>query len=185
MHVLYGLEPDIVVLGKAMGNGYPIAAIVGKKKIMDAAQDTFISSTYWTERVGFAAALEVIRQFEECGVAKHLTDIGKYIARGLGKIFSAHRLKIEMTGMAPVPLIFIQEDDPLLVKTIFTQEMLKEGFLASNLVYISYAHTKKIADRYLKAADKVFERISSAIRLKKLRSLLKGPICHSGFSRLT
>src|SRR5207302_10368429 len=63
-HVTHGLEPDIVVLGKAMGNGFPIAAIVGKKSVMEVAQDTFISSTFWSERVGFAAALEVIRQFE-------------------------------------------------------------------------------------------------------------------------
>lgn len=186
MHTLYGLEPDVVLLGKAMGNGYPIAVVLGKKKIMDAAQDTFISSTYWTERVGFTASLEVIRQFEENNVAKHLSSVGKYIAQGLEGIFAAHGLKIEIAaGMSPVPLMMIKEDAPLLVKTIFTQEMLEEGFLASNLVYVSSAHTKQIVDRYLRSANKVFKRISSAIRSNQLKSLLKGPVCHSGFSRLT
>ena len=50
-----GLKPSLVIYGKALGNGFAISAVIGSKKIMDIAQDTFVSSTAWTERVGFAA----------------------------------------------------------------------------------------------------------------------------------
>ena len=61
----YKIIPDIVTYGKALGNGYAITAIVGKEKIMQACQNTFISSTFWSERIGFAAALETIKQMEK------------------------------------------------------------------------------------------------------------------------
>ncbi|HEO64085.1 MAG TPA: aminotransferase class III-fold pyridoxal phosphate-dependent enzyme, partial [Candidatus Omnitrophica bacterium] len=76
VHALYDIEPDIVVLGKALGNGYPISAVVGKKDVMQAAQDTFISSTFWTERIGFVAALETVKQFEKNNVISYVKDAG-------------------------------------------------------------------------------------------------------------
>jgi len=185
MHTLYDIEPDIVVLGKAMGNGYPIAAIVGRREVMKAAQDTFISSTYWTERIGFVAALEVIRQFEKNNVAEHLITIGNYIKRGLERIFNSQKLKIEIVGLPPAPIIVIKEEKPLVIKTVFTQEMLKRGFLASTLIYVSYAHTEKIVNHYLEVANEVFGKIVLALRDGQLENMLEGPVCHSGFRRLT
>lgn len=185
MHVLYGLEPDIVLLGKAMGNGYPISAIVGKKQVMQAAQETFISSTYWTERIGFAAALAVIQEYQKQHVADHLTCIGDYLMSGLRGIIKAHQLHMDVHGLSAIPILGIHEADPLLVKSVFTQEMLKKGFLASNVIYVSLAHTKKIADRYLDAAQEVLGRIKKAIVKRCLKKMLKGPVCHAGFKRLT
>ncbi len=184
LHTLYGVAPDIVVLGKALGNGFPISVVLGKREVMQAAQDTFISSTYWTERVGFTAALEVIRQFEKRKVIDHIVNMGNYLTGELKSITKNAGLHIDIVGLSSVPIMVIKEKEPLTVKTIFTQEMLKKGFLASNVIYVSYAHTKKIADEYLKAAKEVFEIISDAIKNDKLNSLLKGEICHSGFKRL-
>ncbi len=184
MHLLYDIEPDMAVLGKALGNGYPITAVLGKKSVMEAAQDTFISSTFWTERVGPVAALETIRQFEGRNVANHLIKIGTYIGEGLGKIFSSRALNIQIVGLASVPIMDIKEDNPLVIKTIFTQEMLKRGFLASNIIYVSYAHTKEVVDKYLKEADEVFAMIALAKKKGGLENLLEGPVCHSGFKRL-
>ena len=76
VHKLYNFEPDIAVYGKALGNGYAISAIVGKKEIMDVAQDTFISSTFWTERVGFVAALATLNKLTSNKVWEHLSSIG-------------------------------------------------------------------------------------------------------------
>lgn len=185
MHMLYNIFPDIVVLGKALGNGYPISAIVGKKEVMEAAQGTFISSTFWSERIGFVAALETINQFEKNNVIKHIVDIGNYISGRLRKIFGSKRLNIEVVGIPSVPIMVIKEKEPLVIKTFFIQEMLKRGFLAGNVIYISYAHTKNIADKYLKEAECVFETIASGIKKNNLKLLLNGPICHSGFKRLT
>lgn len=184
MHVLHNLTPDVVVLGKAMGNGYPIAAIVGRKEIMQAAQETFISSTFWTERVGFTAALAVIEQFEKLSVSKQLVKTGQHLKKGLSKIIATHRLDIEMVGMDPVPIMMSKEKDALLIKSVYTQEMLKKGFLAANLTYVSYAHTEKIVDLYLKATDEAFGKIVNARKQGNLEKLLKWPVCHSGFQRL-
>ena len=184
MHVLYHLKPDMVVLGKAMGNGFPIAAVVGKEFVMKAAQDTFISSTFWSERVGFSAALEVIRQFAAKDVAEHLVATGNRIRTNLEKIFSSQKIQIKVVGMSPALCLIIQEPDPLVVKTVFTQEMLSRGFLAGGLIYVSLAHTPKIVDRYLKAAQEVFGLMAAAISRRRLNKMLKGPVCHGGFKRL-
>jgi len=185
VHALYDIEPDMVVLGKALGNGYPISAVVGKKEVMEASQDTFISSTFWTERIGYVAALETIRQFEKNDIISYIRDAGNRLSAGLKNIFKSAGLKIEIVGLASVPIMVIKEDNPLVVKTAFTQEMLKRGFLASNVVYVSYAHSKDIIDAYLKEAEAVFNMIAASIKKGKLKEMLEGPLCHGGFHRLT
>jgi glutamate-1-semialdehyde aminotransferase len=185
VHKLYGVEPDMLVLGKALGNGYPISAILGKRDVMEAAQDTFISSTYWTERIGFVAALETITQFEKNNVAEYLADMGNYIDMGLKDIFEDLEMPIELGGMICIPKLKIADKASLLIKSVFTKEMLERGFLASNLIFLSFCHTKDIIDRYLFSAHEVFKKIKLAMELGNLNELLDGPICHSGFKRLT
>ena len=185
LYKLYDLEPDIVVIGKALGNGHPITAILGKRNVMEAAQRSFISSTYWTERVGFVAALETIKQFEKNNVIEYLTTIGDYLDKELFQLFQDLDFSIRNIGMNTVPILAIEEENPLLVKTIFTQEMLKNGFLASNVIYLSFSHTKQIIDSYLHVAKTVFEKIKLSQKQDNLQNLLRGPICHSGFNRLT
>lgn len=185
IHQLYGLEPDIAILGKAMGNGYPINAVIGKRWVMEAAQTTFISSTMWTERVGFVAALATIKEFETKRVVEHLTDVGQYLIKGLLNIFKKYRLNIKIVGLPSVVILVIKEENPLVIKTIFTQEMLKRGYLASTVIYVSLAHTKKIVDAYLIETDQVFSEIATAIKNKSLKKMLEGPVCHSGFKRLS
>ena len=71
------------------------------------------------------------------------------------------------------------------VKTFFTQEMLKKGFLASNVIYLSLAHTKKVIDNYAIAVTDVFDQIQKNPEDNSISELLDGPVCHSGFQRLT
>ncbi|MBU1026750.1 MAG: aminotransferase class III-fold pyridoxal phosphate-dependent enzyme [Candidatus Margulisbacteria bacterium] len=175
----------MVVIGKALGNGHPISAVLGKKRVMEAAQETFISSSYWTERVGFVAALETIKQFEELRVIDYLKELGAYYDQKLKQLFQQLSLNIENIGCLTVPVLAIREDNPLVIKTIFTQEMLKRGYLATNLTYLSFAHTKKIIDDFLVVAQEVFNRIKKAKENAQLASLLDGEVCHGGFARLT
>lgn len=183
MHLLYGIEPDIAVLGKALGNGYPISTVIGKRKVMDCAQDTFISSSLWTERIGFVAALATIEVFEKNNVVDHIVNVGNYLKKGLGDIFQKLSLNAEMVGLPSAPIIHIH-DDPLLIQTIFNQEMLKRGYLTSSVVYVSFAHNKKIIDKYLKDAREVFSTIALYKKNNKLKYLLEGPLIHKGFTRL-
>ena len=180
----YGINPDILVLGKAMSNGYSISSVIGRRDVMQAAQTTFISSTYWTERTGFVAALETIKIFERDNVAKKIVETGEYLSDGLRNIFKKYSLKIDMVGIPSMPTMAIKEEQPLVIKTIFTQEMLKEGFLATTAIYVSYAHTREIVDQYLAVANKVFGRISEALKAGVLEKMLEGPVCHAGFKRL-
>ena len=185
LYRLYGLEPDMVVIGKALGNGHPISAILGKRSVMQSAQNAFISSSYWTERVGYVAALAVLDQFEKDGVIEYLKEIGTRFDAGIKDIISRLKLNIRNVGMLPVPTLAILEKDPLVVKTYFTQEMLKRGYLASNLTYLSIAHTQEIVDKYLDHAGQVLDQVKLFIEKGTLAGKLEGPICHSGFQRLT
>ncbi len=184
MHVLYGLEPDIVVLGKAMGNGYPISAILGKARVMQAAQETFISSSYWTERVGFVAALEVIKKFENENVHGHLNTLGLYTKKKLQNLFKEKHLDVDVVGLPPIPIMVINDQNSLKIKTLMTQEMLKKGYLASNLIFLSFAHNVAIVDEYIKAFGESLDVIVEGLKNNDLDRRLEGPVCHAGFQRL-
>lgn len=181
-HLALGVTPDLITLGKAMSNGYPMAAILGKQDVMQAAQDTFISSTYWTERIGLSAAITTIKKYKKNKVEKHLDYIGQTVRDGLDKLAQKHGIAIKLSGINPLVHFEFCYEEPLVYKTFFTQEMLEQGYLASNAVYACYAHNDEIVQGYLRAVDKVFEAIE---HLNGKTPMLKGEVCHSGFQRLT
>ena len=182
---LDGVLPDIAVFAKGLTNGYPLSAIVGRKDIMAAAQGTFISSTFYTERVGFAAALKNIQEYQRRRVWEKQIAYGRRVKDGWRKIAGDHGLPIEIGGIDPLAHFSFQTDDFLGYKTFITQEMLKKGYLASNAFYASFAHSEEIIDKYIDALGDVFSRIQS-IRAKDdhVRNYLEGPVCQTGFQRL-
>ena len=183
-HLTIGLEPDIAVFAKAISNGYPMAAILGKRQFMDAAQKSFISSTYWTERIGPTAAIATINKFVQNDVPSHLHKMGKLIQNGWKSRGEKHGLKIKTYGQPVLCGFSFDYPNPLELKTLFTQEMLGKGFLASTAFYASFAHTEKIVNNYIEAVDTTFEFIADKIKNNKVKESLKGPVCHSGFQRL-
>ena len=185
IHELYNVYPDIVVYGKAISNGFPMASIVGKGKIMDMAQISFISSTYWTERIGPAAAIATINKLRKMDVPAHLCKIGNLIKKGWAEIADSHGLKINVSGIPPLPAFVFDYKEKQALHTLFTQEMLKRGFLASKSVYASYAHKEKHIKKYLENVDEVFKIMRKAIHNGNVYRLLKGPVAHTGFKRLT
>lgn len=184
-HLLYDLEPDVAVFAKGMSNGFPMAAIIGKSDVMEVVQDTFISSTYWTDRIGPTAALATIRKIKEKNVSGHLSKIGKKMKEAWESMASRHDLNIEVSGMDPLGHFDFKYEKPLVLKTLFTQLMLEKGFLASTAFYASFAHKEEHIESYLKAADEAFGFISKSIAEGKTEKYLKGPVCHAGFKRLT
>jgi len=183
-HLKFKVYPDIAVFAKAISNGYPMAAIIGRKEIMEAAQDTFISSTYWTERIGPVAALATINRLKTNRVPQHLVRIGKKVQAGWKRLSEKHNLNITISGIYPLSHFSFNYHNPLVLKTLFTQEMLAKGFLATTAFYASYAHKEGHIAKYLEAADEVFVFISRRLEKGKPEKYLKGPICHSGFKRL-
>ena len=77
IHKKYKVNPDMAIFGKALGNGYAITSIIGKKNIMKFANETFISSTFWTERIGYAAALKTLEVMKSKKSWKVITKIGQ------------------------------------------------------------------------------------------------------------
>ncbi len=173
------------VFAKGMSNGYPMAAIIGKRDVMEAAQETFISSTYWTERIGPVAALATIKKMREERVPRYLMKIGRKVQEGWRRSAQRHGLDIIIGGIYPLSHFKFNYEEPLVLKTLFAQKMLDKGFLAQTVFYASYAHKDKEIARYLKAVDAVFGFISMAVKEGRPKRYLKGDVCHSDFKRLT
>ena len=183
-HLMYRVTPDIAVFAKAMSNGYPMAAIIGIGDIMQAAQNSFISSTYWTERIGPTAALALIRKHQRCKVSEHLSKTGKRVQLGWKKAAEHYGLKITISGIPPLAHFSFDYENSGAIRTLLTQEMLQKGFVATNAFYASYTHKDHHVETYLAALDKTFALIANAIKQSEVEKLLKGPVAHSGFSRL-
>jgi len=184
-HLVLGIEPEMAVFGKGLANGYPISAVIGKREIMTAAQNTFISSTFWTERVALAAAIATTRYFKEHEVHKRLIELGKYVQEKWQDIAETCNLDIEISGIYPLSRFSFCGTDSLAYKTYFTQQMLSEGYLAGTVFYLSFAHSREIIDKYIHACKKVFQDISHIIQSdENIHDHLIGPVCHGGFQRL-
>tara|TARA_B100000886_G_scaffold338090_1_gene300201 strand:+ start:24 stop:1334 length:1311 start_codon:yes stop_codon:yes gene_type:complete len=185
LHKKYGVNPDMAMFGKALGNGYAITSIIGKKEIMEAAQNSFISSTFWTERIGPSAALETLKIMKEEKSWEKITNTGLILTKHWREIASQHDLNIDFFGLPALRGFSFKSKDNLKYKTLITQECLKKGFLAANSCYVSTAHEPKIIEHYLDILNEIFALISKCERKEVLiDNLLEGPTCHSGFKRL-
>jgi glutamate-1-semialdehyde aminotransferase len=185
IHLELGVHPDIVVYGKALGNGYPISAIVGRREVMDYAQETFISSTFWTERVGLVAALTTLKKMEERKVQNSLIEFGNRISNGWKSAASKAGIDVSVSGIPPLTHLSFKNDQSLEMQTLFTQEMLSMGYLAASSSYTTYGYTDQIIDKYIESCGVAFEKISNGLKSGGLRSLLWGEPASTGFKRLT
>ncbi len=183
LHLKYDVNPDIAIFGKALGNGYAITSVIGKRDIMEAAQSTFISSTFWTERIGFSAALKTLEVMERLNSWEYITSVGNDVIENWNKIANNNSLKIDISGL-PCMSSFKFNEKNLELKTFITQEMLKEGYLASNTIYTCMEHTHHILQDYYIALDKVFSKIAQFNHLSDVTKHIDGNICDSGFKRL-
>ena len=183
-HLVYGLQPDIAVFAKAISNGYPMAAIIGTQDVMQSAQSTFISSTYWTERIGPAAALATIRKHRREHVPQHLHRIGQMVRDGWRVAAERTGLPITIGGLVPLSHFAIQHPEAQAASTLFTQLMLERGFLATKAFYTTFAHQDAVIEEYLQAVEEVFGVVAQALERGTVKSLLHGPVAHAGFTRL-
>jgi len=184
LHKKYGVEPDIAMFGKALGNGYAITATIGRREVMEAAQSTFISSTFWTERIGPTAALKTLEVMEREKSWERITNTGLEIRRHWNALAEKHGLKLDYWGLPALTGFTIKSDHTLAYKTLITQEMLKKGYLAATSVYVCTEHTSDVLDGYFDALDPIFGLIQECEQGRDVMSLLNGPVCHAGFKRL-
>ena len=181
----YGVIPDMIMYGKTLGNGYAITAIVGKEEVMEATQKTFISSTFWTERIGPTAALETLKVMKETRSWEIITNNGKKMCSGWQYLASKFNLKIQINGIPALSSLLFLSTNHFEYKTFIAQEMLTKGYLAGTLFYASTAHNEEIINTYINDLEDVFYKISECEKGNmRIKDLLKGPVVHKGFNRL-
>jgi glutamate-1-semialdehyde aminotransferase len=181
----FGVEPDVAMYGKTIGNGYALTAVVGKRSVMEAAQTSFISSTFWTERIGPTAALATLKVMDEVKSWDVITAIGKKVQEGWKSLAATHDLEIELSGIPALSTYSFKSENALAYKTLIAQEMLKKNILASTNFYASIAHKDIYLEKYFSELDKVYRIIRKCeYQELNINELLEGPICHSGFKRL-
>jgi len=184
-HLKFKVNPDIAVFAKALGNGYPIAAVIGTEKAMEGAHTSFISSTYWTEGIGPAAALATLEKMTDYDVPSHVKKIGNQVIGYWKESAALHDIPVSFDGGYPC-LAHFHFDHPKQdeLRTLYTQLMLDRGYLASPSIYPTLAHTEEIVEVYGDAVEAVFREMSEIIAEEKIEKSLKGPVAHSGFKRL-
>ena len=181
----YKVEPDMVMFGKTIGNGYALTAVVGKRSVMEAAQNTFISSTFWTERIGPTAALATLKVMEREKSWNKITQTGKMMQEGWLNLASQYNLDIRISGIPAMTSYVFNSENALKYKTLVTQEMLKKGFLASTIFYACTEHTEDHLTKYFTELNEIYNMINKCESgVLDIDSILNGPVCHSGFKRL-
>lgn len=184
IHLRYGVNPDLAVFAKALANGYPMAAVIGTGDVMSAAETTFVSSTYWTERIGPVAALATLRKHRANDVGAHLVRIGGLVQQGWRDEAARAGIAVQVGGLEPLSTLTFPGDDGQAIATLFSDRMLNEGFLAGRSFYPSFAHQDEHVDAYLGSVRTVFEVLAEAITAGDVTSRLRGPVAHRGFQRL-
>jgi glutamate-1-semialdehyde 2,1-aminomutase len=185
LHKLYGVEPDMAMFAKAMGNGYAITATIGRREIMEAAQRSFISSTFWTERIGPTAALATLDVMQRVRSWEEITRTGTDITERWRRLAQRHGLSITTSGLPALTTFSFNSENALAYKTLLTQELLAKGFLGGTAVYVCTEHTSAIVEQFFAALDPIFGLIADVENDRRdIKELLKGPVCHAGFKRL-
>jgi len=184
IHLKYNVEPDVAVFGKALGNGFPISAIIGRKEIMKAAETSFISSTMWTERIGFVAGVKTLEIIKRDNVYKNLVKYGLLINKMWKDAAEKSNLKIHISGIPPLTHITFLNEYPLESQTFYTQEMLKKGYLVGASIYATNAYSKLIIEEFGKHTQEIFIKLSELLKNNSLTENLEGRVIESGFKRL-
>lgn len=184
LHKKYGVNPDMAMFGKALGNGYAITAVIGRRSLMEAAQTTFISSTFWTERVGPTAALKCLEVMKRERSWEKITATGSKIQSLWASLSRRHGVSIRISGLPALSSFSFLQHSHALAKTFLTQELLGDGLLASTAVYASLAHDEETLEKYEAALEKVFSRLAQLPGEAEIQGELRGPVCHTGFQRL-
>lgn len=164
------ITPDVAVYAKAMSNGIPCAAIIGKTDIMDAANHSFISSTYWTDGVGPAAALASIRKMQASGTQARVSQLGQTLTNHLRELSTKYpQVRMKVDGQPAAPIIsFDLGESAQSAKQIVVRRMLERGFLVWATWYIMQTHTEAHVAAATEAMDAALSDLTKLIDAGRL-----------------
>lgn len=185
-HKAIGVTPDMAIFAKAMGNGHPIAAVIGTAEAMEGAERSFISSTYWTESVGPVAALATIKKMEETKVWENIARAGEAVQKAWNEAGKKYNIPMVADAVPCLAHLWFEKYSREL-NTLYTVLMLERGFLGAPAFYPTLAHTPEIVDKYVAAIDEVFAIIGEVLKkddVEEIKRLTDGTVVQQGFGRL-
>jgi glutamate-1-semialdehyde aminotransferase len=168
---LYGVTPDLTVLGKGMANGYAISVVTGKKDVMMAAESKlFISSTFFPNSDGYIAALKTIEILERDKVLDNIWEKGERLLKKIQDIIDKYDIGAELSGVAPMFFITFKKDAANTQKARrddFYTQLIRKGFFFTphHHAYISYRHTEEDLDKTAQAIDEAMAYVNEKYHL--------------------
>jgi glutamate-1-semialdehyde 2,1-aminomutase len=184
-HLNFDITPDMAVFAKALGNGHPIATVIGTENAIDAARESFISSTYWTEGVGFVAAIATLKKMRKVLLPDVLRATGEKFVRGMREAAERYHLPLHLSGHPALVHFSFDHPEDLALQTLLTVRMLERGILLGNGFYPTYAHQQEHLDKFFEALEIVFAELQEALNARDVKTSIGGPVKQSGFARLS
>lgn len=164
----YGVAPDLACIGKAMANGLPLSAVVGRREIMEIFDEIFFSFTFGGETLALAASLATIKEIQEQHVITHLWSQGRKLKDGFNVLSGEFGLQdvTRCIGLAPRTVVTFNETngtDPLVLKSLFQQECLRRGVLFTGGHNPSFSHSDQDIEHTLRVYRSALEILAQAI----------------------
>ena len=184
----FGVLPDLACIGKAMANGYPISAVVGRRDVMEVFDELFFSFTFGGETLSLAATKATITEMKEKNVIGHLWEQGQKLKDGynvFSKSFGLERTT-DCIGLAPRTLITFKEEtgaDSLVARSLFQQECVRRGVLFAGGQNICFSHGNAEIEQTLRVYRTAMEILSQALASGDLRNRLDGEPVQPVFRR--
>lgn len=183
LHIKFSVKPDMSTFGKALGNGFAITALLGNEKVMQHASKSFISSTFWSERVGYVAALATLEEMQNTESWMAITDLGRQMQKIWLETFQELEIPIKVTGIPALSAFVLPFKNGNKLKTYITKRFLQEKILASNIFYPSIAHQASDISEYNKILKQI---LKDATKFRNRNSEFDLDIeeAETGFNRL-
>lgn len=161
----FGVIPDLASFAKAMANGYPISAYVGKRQFMEKLNDFVLTTTYAGETLSMAAAIATIRVMKRQKVHKHIWTMGRRLMDGFDEIARELGVEAHAAGLPPASFLkfaLTDEQKNARLDFLFRRELYRERIFASVRWFISYSHKEKDIDITIECARKALKRALDA-----------------------
>jgi glutamate-1-semialdehyde aminotransferase len=174
----YGVVPDLACFGKALGNGLPIAAVVGGRALMSEFSRVFVSMTYGGDALALAAARAVLDEIERQPVIEHLWGTGAYWLAGARAAVGGSGVAMRVGGAGPRSHFEFQDQDgfdAIEVRALFLQECIKRGVLFGVPIFMSWGHEVADIDETVETVTEALGVVAAALRDGNLRERLEGP----------
>jgi glutamate-1-semialdehyde 2,1-aminomutase/spore coat polysaccharide biosynthesis protein SpsF len=175
----FGVIPDLATMGKGLGNGMPISLVLGKAEVMRVFEEIFFSFTFGGETLSLAAALKVIEIMEREDFWSHTTALGTRLQDGFRQLAAEFGLSevADCAGLPQWTVVSFKAHgsiEPLLLKSLFQQELLKRGVLFSGSQFISLSHTREDIDRTIEGYREALKVVRFGIDNDCVAHLLQG-----------